>query len=80
MVLDTLSNDLGGYDAVKKSGFVSKSKIKLLRRTANSYAASGLGARHALEEYEAPENPMPLTEGKRVIGQLLDGWLKSKVF
>ena len=80
MVLDTLSDDLGGDDAVKKGGFVSRSKIKLLRRTANSYAAAGLGARHALEEYEAPEKPMPLTEGKRVVGQLLDGWLRSKGF
>lgn len=78
MVLDVLSDDLGGDDAVKKSGFASRAKIKLLRRTANSYTAAGLGARHALEKYEAPDKPMSLREGRKVVGQLLDGWMRSK--
>lgn len=78
MVLDVLSDDLGGDDAVKKSGFAPRAKITLLRRTANSYAAAGLVARHATEKYEAPDKPMSLREGKKVVGRLLDGWLQSK--
>jgi hypothetical protein len=78
MVLDVLSDDLGSVEAVKKSGFAPRAKITLLRRTANSYAGVGFGARHATEKFEAPETPMSLGEGKRVVGKLLDGWMRSK--
>jgi uncharacterized protein YqiB (DUF1249 family) len=57
---------------------VPSSEIRLLKRTANSFGATGRDVRHALCSYKLPTHPMTLGEARRVVNQVLAGWLASK--
>jgi len=57
--------------------WISRTKLELLRRTANSFAEAGSTGRHARPDFEAPPNPMPLREAQRRAHDVLCQWLRS---
>jgi hypothetical protein len=50
----------------------------LFRRTANSFEAVGLDARHGVEQNQPPSTPMDLSEARSLITTLVHAWLRSK--
>ncbi|MEC0126531.1 hypothetical protein [Paenibacillus pabuli] len=62
---------------VKSFSSISSENLKRFTRTANSYKAIGMEARHALD-YEPPKEPMYITEAKSLICLLVNEWIKQK--
>lgn len=62
---------------VKSFSSISSENLKRFTRTANSYKAIGMEARHALD-YGPPKEPMYLTEAKSLIYLLVNEWLDRK--
>jgi hypothetical protein len=57
--------------------WVSRKKLKLLRRTANSFAEAGSTGRHARPDFGPPPNPMPIREAQQIARDILSKWLRS---
>jgi hypothetical protein len=74
-VLEAIEEDVG---PAHRQGWVSRSARGRFRHTANSYRATGEGARHPLERHAPPENPMPLSEGEELVAHVLQRWLESR--
>jgi hypothetical protein len=55
--------------------WISRSKRKLLGRTANSFQEAGGTGRHARPDFQAPPKPMPLREGQQIAHDVLSKWL-----
>ncbi|MEC4718155.1 hypothetical protein RY831_03280 [Noviherbaspirillum sp. CPCC 100848] len=60
---------------VSKAGFCSKNERTRFTATANTDAA-GLDSRHAGGKFDAPDNPMALTEGIDFVGRMIEGVLR----
>ncbi len=57
-------------------GWISQSKIDLLKHTANCYKAIGDEARHAIEEWQSPPKPMSIQEARSIVEDLLKKWVQ----
>lgn len=77
MVLEVVEEDVGGKKALINKDWVSGNKIKLFKRTANSYHSLGPDARHSTNR-EPPPNPMSIQEARSLIRNILLKWLPSK--
>ncbi|MEK5260935.1 hypothetical protein MKY75_17175 [Paenibacillus sp. FSL L8-0663] len=62
---------------VKSFSSISSESLKRFTRTANSYKAIGMEARHALD-YEPPKEPMYITEAQSLIYLLVNEWIRQK--
>jgi hypothetical protein len=49
--------------------------MELFRRTANSFEAVGLDARHGVEQNQPPSTPMDISEARSLITTLVHAWL-----
>ena len=66
---------LSGPDVVNL-GWVSDSKVRLLKRTANCYRAIGDEARHAVKDWTPPPNPMTINEAINIEQDLIRKWIQ----
>jgi hypothetical protein len=73
-ILEKIERDLG--KPVNKAGLCSRHQRDRFTQTANSHEASGKGARHAAGKFQAPTNPMTITEGEAFIRELLRNVLR----
>ena len=55
-----------------KAGLCSKDEFKAFERTANSAEAAGLDARHALGQFEPPNDPISIQEAEALVGKVLE--------
>lgn len=78
MVLEVVEGDVGGENGLLSKGWAHKAKIKLFKRTANSFLKLGYQARHATAKYKAPRIPMSLDDAQSLIKNILTNWLCSK--
>jgi hypothetical protein len=67
----------GGGQALTDRGWTTQSELERFRRTANTYAAVGDEARHAILAEVPPSHPMTLEEGEGYIRRMLTRWLDS---
>ena len=77
-VLDTIEEDVGGERALEDKGWATRAELKRFTRTANNLNALGSGARHAIEAWQPPKNPMSLEEASVLIGKVLAAWMATK--
>ncbi|WP_273082296.1 hypothetical protein [Stenotrophomonas nitritireducens] len=77
-ILEVIMQDVGGIESIASRGWVTKSKIELFKRTANSVTATGDESRHGAERTIPPKDPMMLSEAKSIISILLHSWLQEK--
>lgn len=73
---EVVREDVG--DVRFEQGWISKNQERRFRRTANSYRAIGLQARHGDTKFEPPANPLDLLEAKGLILGLVRSWVRSK--
>jgi hypothetical protein len=73
------------YEIVEKNAgkkkieqWITKKKISLFTRTANSQRAIGDDARHGVDDNDPPKEPMSLSEAQALIRNLLKQWLQWK--
>lgn len=78
-VYETIDSDVGGEKRIRDNGWASRNQIELFRRTANSPNAMGDKARHGVQKYQPPKNPMSLSEAKSFILHLVKCWVDSKI-
>lgn len=64
-----------GRSAIVASGWISESKIRLFKHTANSVEAIGDEARHGRRKHQPPKDPMKLSEARRLVDELIKNWL-----
>jgi hypothetical protein len=77
-ILELVAADLGGENELRRKGWVNSAELASLQRTANSYHAVGLDARHARLDREAPTTPMTLDDAEDVVRRVLIAWLGTK--
>lgn len=75
-VLDVLEEN-GGNDVLEEAG-ISKKKVALFRRTACSYEAIGVKARHATTKHKPPTKPMSFGSAKSLIRKWVRVWLTTR--
>jgi len=63
---------------IEKAGLSPKGERDRFRRTANTAEVGGVTARHALDKFEPPTNPMTLDEGYKFIRQILAAVLRQQ--
>ena len=73
---EVIRMDVGGL--IQKLGWASRNEIKRFRHTANSVAAAGPRARHAIETTQPPPKPMPLSDARELIDRIMKAWLSWK--
>lgn len=69
--------DMNGFPPIQRGGKY-RGESDRFRQSANSYSASGLGARHAKDSVPPPKNPMKLGEAQSFIKLIIHEWLKTK--
>lgn len=74
-ILEEIEKHLGAR--VNKRGLCSAAKRDRFTRTANNAEAAGHDARHGSGNFQAPANPMPLTDAAAFIGELLRSQLQK---
>ena len=74
-ILEEVEMDLGME--VDKAGLCETSERRIFRRSANSAEVAGLDARHATGKFEAPHNPMSISDGTEFIRTILLRRLKK---
>jgi hypothetical protein len=57
--------------------WISRTKLELLTRIANSFAEAGGSGRHADPNFQAPPTPVPLREAHQIALDILSKWLVS---
>jgi hypothetical protein len=72
-VLEEIERYLG--QPVQKAGFCSDNQRERFTRSANAAKIAGKDARHALDKFIPPKNPMDLKEATAFIGRLLQATL-----
>lgn len=77
-IYEVIEHDAEGIDAIASNGWVTKSSMKLFKRTANSPGAIGNDARHGKENTAPPSKPMLLSEARALIETLIHHWLRAK--
>jgi hypothetical protein len=77
-VFEIVRRDCGGEGAAQSAGWATKKSMELFRRTANSFEAVGLDARHGVEQNQPPSTPMDISEARSLITTLVRAWLRSK--
>lgn len=77
--LDVMEEDIGGETALRSRNWVAGTELRRFAQTANSYEALGADARHALDRYKAPSDPMSLEEALGLLRAVATEWLKAKV-
>ncbi len=75
--LELVINDLGSETKLTNKKWVSKNKIELFKRTANSYKAIGIESRHYNNEIP-PKKPMTYPDAKKLIDKINLEWLKGR--
>lgn len=78
MVLEVIEEDLGGKSALMICYPELSQRLKVFKRTANSFEAVGREARHAKKLKPQP-NPMQIAEARSLIRQLLLYWLNFRL-
>lgn len=73
---EVVREDVG--DLRFEQGWISNNQERRFRRTANSYRAIGLQARHGDTKFEPPANPPDLLEAKGLILSLVRSWVRFK--
>jgi hypothetical protein len=76
--LETVAHDAGGEKNTVDRGWATKDEIHRFKGTANNFNAIGAEARHAQRGRETPRRTMSFEEAKRLIGRVIEAWLKSK--
>lgn len=77
-VYEIIKDDIGSHQAIIKSGFAKKQKLKQFTQIAQSRAALGDDARHASNKYIAPVQPMSIDDAKSFIREILINWFCLK--
>ena len=67
----------GGSAGLVARGWTSESDMHRFRKTANTYAAVGDAARHALLAVSPPPNPMGLEQAEEYVRAILTRWVDS---
>lgn len=62
---------------VNDEGLCSKKERERFTRTANSAEVSGRDSRHRLEKYEAPKDPMSISEARNFVSGILQTTLRT---
>jgi len=75
-LIEIIEEDVG--DLMFRLGWISKKKVKLIRRIANNARVLRGRARHAKLEWEPPGEKISLEEAKRLIFSLVEKWLAYK--
>lgn len=78
IIYEIIETDVGGKNVIDNKGWMSKSKIKIFKHTANSTVAIGDDARHHDEINIPPAKPMLLSEAEELIANLLKKWIETK--
>lgn len=73
-VYEIIKDDIGSQQAIIKSGFVKKQKLKRFTQTAQSSLALGDEARHASKKCKPPAKPMTFDEAKSFIREFIISW------
>ena len=76
---EVVLRDVGGKQAVTSLGWAKKKEQDLFTRTANSYDALGIEARHGVQREEPPDTPMAYDEACSFVVSLVKRWLQEKV-
>lgn len=77
-IYEVVRDDVRDKHTIVKNGWVSGAELSRFTRTAQSRAALGDFARHAIEKYKSPAQPMSLAEAKSLIKGLIMNWLCAK--
>jgi hypothetical protein len=77
MVLEAAEDGNGGEAALIEKRWVPDGKIKQLKRTANSYKAIRLQARHGSVTQGVPHAEQTLDEARNIIRAILDRWAQE---
>jgi len=77
-VLEVIEDDLGGERELENRRWVSRTRLKRFKWTANSFKAIGHQARHATTNKEPPASPMSLNDAEELIQGILKNWLAMK--
>jgi len=78
LIRDIIIDDVGNQTALENKRWVSKSKLRLFKRTANSFLVIGSDARHSTSKHKPPAKPLDINKAQTLIRDLLDKWIKSK--
>ena len=78
MVLDVIQEDLDREKNQTKQKWLEANKIKLFKRTANSYGAVGKEARHGKTSFKRPKKPMDIRDAQILLDSLLKEWIQHK--
>ena len=77
-IYELIKEDLGSDSDLIATGWTTKARLDLFRRTANHPDAAGDDARHGTSNAATPSEPMTLSEGSSYIRSILHPWLASK--
>ena len=78
-IYEIIDDDVGGERSIQNNGWTSRNQLERFRRTANSPDAIKDNARHGVQKYSPPKNPMSLDEARYLILHLVRCWLDSKI-
>jgi hypothetical protein len=80
-ILEIVVEDVGGPKVIARHRWATLKSMELLERTANSYDAVGLKARHGRQRagIQPPPKPMLISEARKLIGSIVHKWLESKM-
>jgi hypothetical protein len=78
MVLEVIEEDAGSEDAFIRSNWIPQERLKIFKRTANSFRAIEREARHGKSKFAPPLSPMSLEEAQELIKELFEKWMESK--
>jgi len=76
-ILDAIEEDID--KPVWKEKWASRKSVELFTRTACSYKAIGVKARHAKSKIKPPEKPMKDQEASHLILKIVKQWLENKL-
>lgn len=78
-IYEVVAKDVGGDEAVVKTGWATRASLRQFKHTANSPGAIGHEARHGVDPGQPPVSPMSLPEAKSFVRGIMQKWLRSKV-
>ena len=77
-IFEIIVADAGGKSSVVSRQWATGRSLDRFKHTANSPGATGDSARHGVDQFQAPLDPMTLSEAKSLINSLVQQWLWSK--
>jgi len=78
-ILEAMEHDVGGRAQLARTGWVSELSLKRFHMTANNPSVAGPTARHGARRFQAPDDPMTISEARGLVTDIARKWMIARM-